>query len=458
MIVDDEITTNDVRRSDVFSELKLPKEKVIFAANYEDAFQIILKEQNIATCFLDSRIPRNSYEPCDYSNSDRRGIDLIPAINKYLKYTSIYIYSAYVTEDFLREEAQEFNNIVAFFGKANSKLDKYQLRLSGTQRWLALQKFEYLLPNDKLSIFLFEETNKLNKLFTRTTEDIINIGKTLNKVKERLEHGQFLTWLETEFKMSDRTAARMMKVAQKFELDTVSNLSILPSALYELSTISATDAAVDEAMARAKQGETITKKLAKAIKNKHLQKKENLPTTTKRTRESKTSQNLSESETTVRETSASKPQTEPNTRLSSQKEQIVKVVRQQNLWQLGEHLLFCGDPNSRDFLKQLPNKISLNLAFPPNIDWKFSYSHQIESHLSFYSKYQEDMDLLLVEKAIEQIIKGTTNAEEIVSICYLPYPNLLQVVHKLGCCCFIAESDRDKCKAIVTHWEDLKQK
>lgn len=451
LIVDDEITTNEVRRSSFFSELKLPEEKAIFVANYEDALQIIRKEKNIATCFLDSRIPKNSYEPCDYSKSPRWGIALIPAINKFLKYTSIYVYSAYVTEDYLREEADGYNNIVAFFGKAHSNLDKYQLRLSGTQRWLAVQKFEYLSSNDRLSIFLFEETEKLHLLFTRTVKDIIEIGTSLNNIKSKLEHGQFLKWLDAEFKMSSRTAARFMRVAEKFELDKVSNLDIQPSALYELSKSSVLDAAVDEAIARAKQGETVTRKLAISIKNKHS-KEEILPTTTKRTRKKK------ELETAVRETPASKPQSEHNTRTSPKKEQIVKVVRQQNLWQLGEHLLFCGDPNSREFLERLPSKISLNLAFPPNIDWKFSYSYQINSSVIISTIYQSEIESQVISETIERIIESTTDGEDVATICFLPDPLIFQVAHDLGLRCFIAEPEREKCKAIVTLWEDFQQK
>lgn len=50
----------------------------------------------------------------------------------------------------------------------------------------------------------------------RTAEDIVEIGRDLKEVKEKLDHGQFLPWIESEFGMSQQTASNFMRVAEQF--------------------------------------------------------------------------------------------------------------------------------------------------------------------------------------------------------------------------------------------------
>jgi hypothetical protein len=450
LVVDDEISINKTIKRDFFQGLNLPKKNVIFVSNYEDSLKIIRKEQNISTCFLDSRIPKNSYDPYDYSSPPEWGIALIPSINEIHKHTPICVYSAYVNKSYMREKSQGLNNIVAFLDKSDFELNPHELYLKNNQIWMAAKKFSYLSTDNELSNFLFQETEKLSKLFTRTVEDIINIGTSLNSIKSRLGHGQFLKWLEAEFKMSNRTASRFMRVAEKFKLDNVSNLDIQPSALYELSKSTVPEAAVDEAIIKAKRGETVTRKTVISLKDKHLKKTAVLPTTLKRTRVKETAPNLSELEKAVSEESV--------TNKSSQKEQILRVVRQQKSWQLGRHFLFCGDPNSDRFIQQLPPKIILNLTFPAERNWFFSYPHQIDTELSLFSIYQSEIEVQVLELEIENIIRSTTDEGDAATICFIPNPIVFQVAHKLGLRCFIADPDFQKCNTLVTLWEDFRQK
>ncbi|GIV73560.1 DUF3102 domain-containing protein [Caldilinea sp.] len=69
----------------------------------------------------------------------------------------------------------------------------------------------------------------------KASEAIIEAGRHLLAVKARLSHGQWLDWLAVEFGMSDRTAQRMMAVAERFggKSDNLSNLSA--SVLYLLA-------------------------------------------------------------------------------------------------------------------------------------------------------------------------------------------------------------------------------
>ena len=47
---------------------------------------------------------------------------------------------------------------------------------------------------------------------TLTAENILRIGEHLVAVKERLEHGKWLPWLQSEFGWTDMTAQRFMQV------------------------------------------------------------------------------------------------------------------------------------------------------------------------------------------------------------------------------------------------------
>ena len=464
LIVDDELEDlSDCRNFLVGLNLQIPKKYVFFASNYEEALLILQQHSDIKVCFVDVRIPKNDIDSYDYKQDEQPewGISLLSEIKRINSLIEVRVYSTKVKVSYITEKTIEYSNIKAFYGKDEPIEKKQRIFTEGfrLRSTLKTQYFDYSLFDDDVANFVRTETAKIKKSAQTVIEEIFKIGESLINVKNKLEHGQFLKWLEAELKMSERTAQRLMRVSLRFKSDTVSDLKFLPTALYELSAISTPDEAVAEAIARAKQGETITKKLALSLKDKHKHSKEEetLPTTTKRTRKNKSEPSLSES-IAVRETAVSKDRIEDNIRPSPEKPEIIGVIRQQYIWELGKHLLFCGDPNSQDFLKRLPSEISLNLAFPPRKDWLFSYPHQIDSELNFYSKYQGDIDMQLIAEAIKQIIKGTTNEEETVSICYLPYPILLQVVHKLNCRCFIAESDRQKCKAIMTFWENFEQK
>lgn len=98
----------------------------------------------------------------------------------------------------------------------------------------------------------------------RASEAIIEAGEHLLAVKGLLAHGQWLDWLGVEFGMSDRTAQRMMSVAEQFsgKSDTVSNLST--TVLYLLAADSTPEPARAAVIDRAASGETVTVAAAKA--------------------------------------------------------------------------------------------------------------------------------------------------------------------------------------------------
>ena len=92
---------------------------------------------------------------------------------------------------------------------------------------------------------------------------MINVAKMFPKlgnipieVKDRLPHGAFGGWLESEFAWSDRTAQKFINVAKMLVEST--NIPIdSKEALYLLAAPSTPEQARQEAITRARNGETI---------------------------------------------------------------------------------------------------------------------------------------------------------------------------------------------------------
>lgn len=65
------------------------------------------------------------------------------------------------------------------------------------------------------------------------------------EVKDRLAHGQFKPWLQSEFEMTDRHARRFMQVAER-SLANTEHVRYLPvSVLYELAAPSTPETIVE---------------------------------------------------------------------------------------------------------------------------------------------------------------------------------------------------------------------
>lgn len=128
--------------------------------------------------------------------------------------------------------------------------------------------FDYAALDTETRIVVQLRTDEIKTLMRRTAQDIIDIGTKLMDVKQRLGHGGFGSWLKAEFGWHWNTAGNYMRVADKFT-NFVNLDAIAPSALYLLSAPSTPEDAVNEALERAENGETITHSTAKAIVNEH---------------------------------------------------------------------------------------------------------------------------------------------------------------------------------------------
>jgi Protein of unknown function (DUF3102) len=121
---------------------------------------------------------------------------------------------------------------------------------------------DLFLPSADAAIFRAEHAEAIRVLGQRIVGDIIEIGQRLIAVRETCEHGEWLSWLDQEFRWSDRTARRFIDVVEAFgsKLDTVSDLPINAGALYFLAGPTVPPAA--RGSGRARRGERITKDAA----------------------------------------------------------------------------------------------------------------------------------------------------------------------------------------------------
>ncbi|HEX3410318.1 MAG TPA: DUF3102 domain-containing protein [Stellaceae bacterium] len=93
---------------------------------------------------------------------------------------------------------------------------------------------------------------------------MIEIGRHLIEVKERVGHGHFLDWVEEEFEWKERAAENYMAVARAFP-HARADLPMTHEAMRLLAGPSAPEAARQDAIARAEAGERITKEEARAL-------------------------------------------------------------------------------------------------------------------------------------------------------------------------------------------------
>lgn len=110
--------------------------------------------------------------------------------------------------------------------------------------------FDYASLDAATAIFVEQQTGEIRILMRRTAQDIVEIGRRLISIKEKLGHGYFLKWLVTEFDGHRDTANKFMQVAKEFgnvEMSKISTFEI--SALYRLAAPSTPQAARDEAIA-----------------------------------------------------------------------------------------------------------------------------------------------------------------------------------------------------------------
>lgn len=129
------------------------------------------------------------------------------------------------------------------------------------------EPFDYTPLPAELAQQVQTAAQRIQNLVQRALTDLLVIGKELLAIKDALPHGHFGPWLRAEFNWTERTARRLMAVAERFgpKTDTMSDLPIEATAAYLLASPSAPGEAVAVAIKRAQWGERITASVARQI-------------------------------------------------------------------------------------------------------------------------------------------------------------------------------------------------
>lgn len=338
--------------------------------------------------------------------------------------------------------------------------------------------FDYSNLDVKCLGFVQQQTGEIRSLMKRTAQDIIEIGQRLIKVKKLLGHGQYRKWIKAEFNWGKSTANSFENVAKQFA--GVQNLDVFAaSALYELAAPSTHEAARQEAIALAQAGEKISYKAAKEIKQKYKAKLAKLPLESAQkflpseaiqlNAEVEIDQKVNAQDLSIAsdlvEDSASSPRQFHQQEIIDIYPQVVeeqsavslKITASQSeqWWKLGNHHLYCGEPNSQQFQSKLPNRIALAVAFPSTAGWSWgNLESKINSSLTLFSSY-EDVDLKLFREMLRNVLELYTDGQETVLFAFVPDPALLLLAESLDCQCFMAENDEKLCQAVIQAWKQI---
>ncbi len=117
--------------------------------------------------------------------------------------------------------------------------------------------FDYsVLPADVAS-FAREVASRVRSRHQATVAGLIETGKDLILMKERLGHGNFLRWIEDEFQMSDQSARNYMNAADAFGSKSKTVLDLPPTVVYALAAPSTPEPVRQSVFAKYEAGERI---------------------------------------------------------------------------------------------------------------------------------------------------------------------------------------------------------
>src|SRR5262245_58142290 len=129
----------------------------------------------------------------------------------------------------------------------------------------AVTAFDYGALAPDVAAEIRRQANQIKSKITKTTQDLIVIGRDLEAVKERPDHGQFTTWVESELGIVVRTAQLYMAVA-RLAKDKGESISLLPSpTVHRLAAKSTPPEVVAEVVARANSGEIVPDAVVKGM-------------------------------------------------------------------------------------------------------------------------------------------------------------------------------------------------
>jgi Protein of unknown function (DUF3102) len=135
--------------------------------------------------------------------------------------------------------------------------------------------FDYAALDRETEVAARSDAALIKGLMRRTAEDVVEIGSALIRQKQRLPHGMFLPWIETEFDMSQSAAYRFINVAERYSGKLPSLGSLTVEALYELSAPSTPPEVREEIERRVAAGELATAEDVRLVKAQVAEVKQN---------------------------------------------------------------------------------------------------------------------------------------------------------------------------------------
>lgn len=442
LLIDDETDFQEAFTESLKAETKKNLFQLELASTGKQGLAIINKnkEQGKKTfAFIDIILP------------DIMGDELVNEIDRNNTNVKGILLSAHKSDLELKQIRNKYDWLVDSIPKPLNK-DKLKNAVNSFTGNSEISAFNYASLDQTTAEFLLQETKEIKSLMKRTVEGIIETGERLHRVKQRLQHGEFMTWVENEIKCHYSTALHFMRVWETFgdQKEQIADVGINVSVLYLLSAPSMPEQLRTEIVEMAKAGNPISFAEAKRLKKEYGERKSNNSPTEKE-----------ETITTIDVTADSaSTQVETSKLNSSKKQQIVAVIPQlkpeAKFWNLGKHLLYCGSAQDPEFREHIPEKVSLNIGFPDSTSWlkETLFPAQAKSTLVFHSVFQ-DLDLVTLRNIIQKSIELCTESGEEILFSFLPYPEMLVLAENLKCRCFIAEPDLKRCQNIVTFWKGV---
>jgi CheY-like chemotaxis protein len=442
LLIDDETEFQEAFAESLKSETKKKLFQLELASSGKQGFKIIKnnnKQGRKTFAFIDIILP------------DIQGDELVNEIDQKNNNTKGILISAHKSDRELEEIRKKYDWLVDSISKP---LDKNKLK-SAVNSFIGnpgLSAFDYTSLDKNTADFVLQETQKIKSLIKQTVEGIIETGERLHRVKEKLKHGEFMTWVENEIKCHYSTALHFMRVWETFgeQKEQISDIGINVSVLYLLSAPSTPKELRTEIVEMAKAGNSVSFAEAKRLKKEYTDRKSDDSSTKK-----------PEPVTTIDVSAESSPAQLKTAQLkSTEKQQIVGVIPkakpETKFWNLGKHLLYCGSAQDHEFRDRLPETVSLNIGFPNSQSWdkETLFPISAKSTLVFHTVFQ-DLDLVTLRNIVQRSIELCTESGEEIVFSFFPYPEMLILADNLNCRCFIAETDLKRCQDIVYIWESL---
>jgi CheY-like chemotaxis protein len=442
LLIDDETEFQEV-----FAEsLKVETQKKLFQLELAST-----GKQGLAIINNNNKQGRKTFAFIDIILPDILGNELVNQIGQNNQNIKGVLISAHKNDSELEQIRNKYDWLVDSIPKPLDK-NKLQSSINSFIGNSNLSAFDYTSLDQTTAEFLLQETKEIKTLMKRTVEGIIETGERLQRVKQRLQHGEFMTWVENEIKCHYSTALHFMRVWETFgeQKEQIADVGINVSVLYLLSAPSMPEQLRTEIVEMAKAGNPISFAEAKRLKKEYTERQSDESSTIKQ-----------ESITTIDVTAnSSSTQLETPQLKSTEKQQIVGIIPkpkpEPKFWNLGKHLLYCGSAQDLEFREQLPETVSLNIGFPDSLSWdkESLFPISAKSTLIFHSVFQ-DLDLVTLRNIIQKSIELCTESGEGVLFSFLPYPEMLILADNLKCKCFIAEADLKRCQDIMTFWQSI---